>query len=88
MPEPPLCGYNNWNRPPAYDEDDSDNDECEEDIHGQYCGPVRENACDNQEYQMKMELPSFNGDVTIKEFLDWVTKVEGFFAHIETLEDK
>ena len=37
---------------------------------------------------MKMELPSFNGDVTIKEFLDWVTKVEGFFAHIETLEDK
>lgn len=27
---------------------------------------------------MKMELPSFNGDVTIKEFLDWVTKVERF----------
>ena len=35
-----------------------------------------------------MELPSFNEDVTIKEFLDWVTEVERFFAYIETPEDR
>lgn len=37
---------------------------------------------------MKMEVPSFNGNVTIEEFLDQTTKVERFFAYTETLEDK
>ena len=37
---------------------------------------------------MKTKLTSFNGDVTIEEFLEWVTKVERFFAYMETLEDK
>ena len=86
--EPPLHGYNNRNRPPVNDENGSDNDEYEEDVHGQYRGSIRENASDNQEYQMKMELPSFNGDVITKEFLDWVIEVERLFAYIETSEDK
>lgn len=47
-----------------------------------------ERARDNQEYRMKMELPSFNEDVSIEEFLDWVTAVERFFAYMETSEDK
>ncbi|KAL0014858.1 hypothetical protein SO802_001927 [Lithocarpus litseifolius] len=67
--EPPLRGYNNRNRPPAYDEDDSEDDEYEEHVHGGYRGPVRELARDNQQYCMKMELPSFKGDVTIEDFL-------------------
>ena len=64
--EPPLHGYNNQNRPPAYDKDDSEDDEYEENVHGGYRGLVRERDHDNQEYCMKMELPSLNGDVTIE----------------------
>ena len=86
--DPPLPSYNNQNRPLAYDEDDNEDDEYEEHIHGGYRGPVRECARDNQEYHMKMELPSFNGYVTIEEFLDLVTEVERFFAYMETSEDK
>lgn len=71
MCEPLLRGYNNQNRPPTYDKDDNEDDESEEDVHEGYRGLVRKHACDNQEYCMKMELHSFNGDVTIEEFLDW-----------------
>ena len=45
--EPPLHGYNNWNRPPTYDKDDSEDDEYEKDVHGGYRGPIREHARDN-----------------------------------------
>lgn len=37
---------------------------------------------------MKMELPSFNEDVNIKEFLDCIIEVERFFAYMETPKDK
>ena len=37
---------------------------------------------------MKMELPSFNEDVNIKEFLDCIIEVERFFAYMENLEGK
>ena len=45
--EPLLRGYNNRNRPLAYDKDDNEDDEYEEDVHRGYRGPVREHACDN-----------------------------------------
>ena len=44
--EPPIHGLNNQNRSPAYDEDYNE-DEYEEDVHGGYCGLLREHACDN-----------------------------------------
>ena len=37
---------------------------------------------------MKVELPSFNGNVSIEEHLDWVSKVETFFNYIGTADDK
>ena len=37
---------------------------------------------------MKVELPSFNGNVSIEEYLDWVSEVERFFDYIGTADDK
>ena len=37
---------------------------------------------------MKMDLPSFNGQLQIKGFLDWLAIVERFFDYMEILEDK
>ena len=37
---------------------------------------------------MKVELPSFNGNVSIEEYLDWVSEVEKFFDYIGTVDDK
>ena len=37
---------------------------------------------------MKVELPSFNGNVSIEEYLDWVNKVEKFFDYMGIVDDK
>ena len=37
---------------------------------------------------MKIELPSFNGNISIEEYLDWVSEVEKFFDYIDTADDK
>ena len=37
---------------------------------------------------MKVELPSFNGNVSIEEYLYWVSEVEKFFDYMGTADDK
>ena len=37
---------------------------------------------------MKVELPSFNGNVSIEEYLDWISEVEKFFDYMGTPDDK
>ena len=37
---------------------------------------------------MKVELSAFNGNVSIEEYLDWVSKVEKFFNYMGTAYDK
>ena len=37
---------------------------------------------------MKVELPSFNGNVSIEEYLDWVNEVERFFNYMGIVDDK
>ena len=37
---------------------------------------------------MKVELPSFNGNVSIEEYLDWVSEVEKIFNYIGTTDNK
>ena len=52
---------------------------------------MRDNGRDYQEqsnYQIKVELPSFNGNVCIEEYLDWVSEVEKFFDYMGTVDDK
>lgn len=38
---------------------------------------------DQDEYRMRMDLPSFDGHLHIKDFLDWQTGVERFFDYME-----
>ena len=52
---------------------------------------MRDNGRDYQEqkdYRMKVELPSFNGNVSIEDYLDWVSDVENFFYYMGTADDK
>ena len=37
---------------------------------------------------MKIELPSFNGNISIEEYLDWVSEVDNFFDYMDTADDK
>ena len=37
---------------------------------------------------MKVELPSFNGNVSIEKYLDWISEVEKFFDYMGTTDDK
>ena len=37
---------------------------------------------------MKVELPSFNGNASIEEYLDWVSEVEKVFYYMGIADDK
>ncbi|KAG6757810.1 hypothetical protein POTOM_038136 [Populus tomentosa] len=41
-----------------------------------------------QTFRMKMDLPSFNGQLQIEGFLDWLAVVERFFDYMEIPENK
>ena len=60
-------------------------------VFGNHHGLARDSGRDYQEqkdYRMKVELPSFNGNVSIKEYLDWVNEVEIFFNYMGTIDDE
>uniref|UniRef100_A0A7N2L5H8 Uncharacterized protein n=1 Tax=Quercus lobata TaxID=97700 RepID=A0A7N2L5H8_QUELO len=67
----------NRNRQQDYNEENSEDEEYVERVLGNHRGPARDNGRDYQEqrdYRMKVELPSFNGNVSIEEYLDWGTQ--------------
>ena len=77
---PPHHGPNR-NRQQDYNEEDSEDEEYAERVLGNHRGPARDNGRDYQEqrdYRMKVELPSFNGNVSIEEYLDWVMRWKSF----------
>jgi hypothetical protein len=41
-----------------------------------------------QEYQMKIDLPSFDGHLHIEDFLDWITEVEQFFDYMNIPQER
>ena len=87
---PPHHGPNR-NRQQDYNEEDSEDEEYAERVLGNHRGLARDNGRNYQEqrdYRMKVELPSFNGIVSIEEYLDWVSEVEKFFDYMGTTYDK
>ena len=81
----------NRNMQQEYNEEDSEDEEYAKRVLGNHRGPVRDNGRDYQEqkdYWMKVELPSFNGNVFTEEYLDWVSEVGKFFDYMGTADDK
>ena len=81
----------NRNRQQDHNEEDSEDKEYAERVLGNHHGPARDNGRDYQEqrdYRMKVKFPSFNGNVFIEEYLDWVSEVEKFFDYMGTADDK
>ena len=87
---PPHHGPNR-NKQQDYNEENNEDEEYAERVIGNHRVPVRDNGQDYQEqrdYQMKVELPPFNGNVSIEEYLDSVNEAKKFFDYMGTTYDK
>jgi len=73
----------------AYEDELSDDEEYVEHIfQHNHQGQRNVGGREPQTFRMKMDLPSFNGQLQIEGFLDWLTVVERFFDYMEIPEDK
>ena len=42
----------------------------------------------DDEFKLKVDIPTFSGDLDIKGFLDWITEVDCFFEYMEIPEER
>ena len=42
----------------------------------------------DDEFKLKVDIPTFSGDLDIEGFLDWITDVYCFFEYMEILEER
>ncbi|CAK9172407.1 unnamed protein product, partial [Ilex paraguariensis] len=81
------CHPENPRRQLAY-EDNSSEDEKDVEAILQNTRRGYKGEQDRQTFRMKMDLPSFNGQLQIEGFLDWLILVERFFDYMDIPEDK
>lgn len=56
--------------------------------HDLYAQPRRGHANGGDMYKIKAEIPTFNGNVNIEGFLDWIYEVETFFEIMNIPPDR